>query len=38
MERATSILRKAVEYATSKMPIVTNGRDLIETSKSFMLH
>jgi hypothetical protein len=38
MERAISILRKAVDYASSKTPKVTNGRDLIETYKFFMLH
>jgi len=36
--KATSILRKAVDYASSKMPMVTNGKDPVETSKSFMLH
>jgi len=38
MERVTSILKKVVDYASSKMPMVTSGRDLVETSKSFMLH
>jgi hypothetical protein len=38
MGRATSILRKVVDYASYKMPMVTNGRGLVETSKSFMLH
>jgi hypothetical protein len=38
MERVTSILRKAVDYASSKMPMVTSGGDLDKTSKSFMLH
>jgi hypothetical protein len=38
MEKVTSILRKAVDCASSKMPMVTNGRDIVETSKSFMLH
>ncbi len=38
MGRATSMLRKAVDYASYKMSMVTNGRGLVETSKSFMLH
>jgi hypothetical protein len=38
MERGTSILRKAVDYASSKMLMVTSGRGLVETSRSFMLH
>jgi hypothetical protein len=38
MEGGTSILRKAVDCASSRMAMVTNGRDLVKISRSSMLH
>jgi hypothetical protein len=38
MEKGTSILRKVVDCASSRMAKVTNGRDLVETSRSFTFH
>jgi hypothetical protein len=37
MERETSILRKVAGCVLFKMQMAINGRDLVETSKSFML-
>jgi hypothetical protein len=38
MEKETSILRRVAGCVLFKMQMVTNGRDLVETSRSFMLH
>jgi hypothetical protein len=37
MERETSILRKVAGYVLFKMQMAINGKDLVETSRSFML-
>jgi hypothetical protein len=38
MEKGTSILRKDADCASSKIAKVTNGRDLVRTSRSSTFH
>jgi hypothetical protein len=38
MEKGTSILRRVVDYASSKMAKVINGRGLVGTSRSSIPH